>query len=128
MRIATILLFMTIVTGCSTGTPKAQSGESSRRSASPFGFVEGPQFERGDARIALGMTKQQVLAELPKSGLIAFQSRFRLREPDSSMQQKSIWTLRYGSGKATAPASGELRILFDDGEVVRLEHRHLKLR
>jgi len=121
---------MSIVGGCSVGPQQTTEvvQQMSQESPSPFEFAEVPEFERDAARITQGMTKDEVLAELPKSGRTPFQLRFRSHDSTEAAQKQDIWTLLYGSGKATAPGSGEIRLTFSENKTVKIEHRHLNLK
>ena len=79
MKIITVVLWMVLITGCSVSSqPSPQVTKlTSQTSPSPFEFVVVSEFVRGTARIAPGMAKEQVLAELPKSGREPFWLRFR---------------------------------------------------
>lgn len=73
-------------------------------------------FSCGDAVIRLGMTADQVLAEIGQS------SRYGvlLGKPTPKMLEEGVWVL--SSGGDTAPGFVSVRIIFRNGVVVKLEN------
>ncbi len=130
MRLGLIFVSCAILVGCQDKTVSFQPRpESSAPAAhSPFAFRTVNSFERGQAKIALGMTKDNVLAQIAKSGLPDFEGRYGLPEPDPEMRTSDTWTLRYGNMSGAAPGAGEIRIEFSGGKVSALQHRHLPVR
>lgn len=98
-------------------------GDKAPRVAPPRPPIELPRleaFEWGGARITLGMTRQQVLAQIAKSGLAEYNGSFGITAPTERMIPQDIWPLSAGNGSGAAPGGGGLRIRFEDGVVVQI--------
>ena len=77
-------------------------------------------FERGDARIALGMTKAQVQEQLAK-GRVQSHKVYCFRKPPPDMFERDAWVLSYGPEDGGMGRVDELRVTFTAGKASSLE-------
>jgi hypothetical protein len=114
-------LVVILVVGCQNGTAnKSAEGRSPRTSTSAPSLPEVEEFLWGNARIALGMTKEQVLKQIQASGVPQFGNQFGIRPPPGEMILKDTWQLSFGNGSGAAPGGGMLQIRFSDGKVASI--------
>ena len=100
------------------GIPTKAEGGPPRQGASKSVKVDA--FERGDARIALGMTKAQVREQLSK-GRVQSHKMYCFRKPQPDMFKRDIWPLYYGPEVPGMGRLDVLRVTFTDGKVSSLE-------
>ena len=72
-------------------------------------------FERGDARIALGMTKAQVQEQLAE-GRVQSHKVYCFRKPPPDMFERDVWVLSYGPEDGGMGRVDELRVTFTAGK------------
>ena len=87
----------------------------------PTIWTAADEFKWGRAVIRAGMTKEEILEEIGKSGLDNWNGNFGIQEPPPEMLEKDVWQLSWGNGSGVAPAGGTVRLTFRDGEVVKIE-------
>ena len=128
MKSICLIVITILMIGCRNNheaPPTEGRDEKVTRSHFEFGVIK--QFERETVMIAEGMTKQEVLKELPTS--VEINDGYNqevLRAPDKETQEKNEWILMYGTGTAIG-TTGQLRILFQENKVIKLESRNLAL-
>jgi hypothetical protein len=77
-------------------------------------------FIRGEARIALGMTKEEVKSQLSR-GRHMSHKWYNFQKPDEDMFAKDIWYLTYGPEVPGMGRYDTLTITFKDGKAVRIQ-------
>jgi len=80
-----------------------------------------PKFGWGKARLRLNMSKNEVLAEIARSGLPDFNGRFGISSPPRSLVDKPVWVLSYGTSSGAAPGGGSLRLTFKGDKLTKVE-------
>ena len=90
----------------------------------PTGGVweEVTQFEWGRAVIRVGMTKEEVLAQIEKSGLREWNGEFGIRKPPAEMAIGNVWELPCGTSSGAAPGYAAVRLTFREGKVTKVEN------
>jgi len=119
MRTVSVLLwvgFLLLTVGCGQDTKPIT--EPPVRDGSPFPSVQ--RFEWGEASISVGMSRQQVLEQIARSGLTDWNGRYGITPPPEAMRSESTWHLSFGNGSGAAPGGGVLTIRYKDGKVVEI--------
>jgi hypothetical protein len=97
--------------GRAEGTPPPQGAAKS---------IKVDSFVRGDARITLGMTKDQVREQLSKGRTLSHKV-YCFRKPQPEMFECDLWVLFYGPEESGMGRVDILRVIFTDGEASSLE-------
>lgn len=118
-----LLAVVTSVPGC--GTHRTSVGDASTSTADAAeqvtpGFVKIDAFVRGDARIAPGLTRDEIREQLSK-GKVQSHKPYAFRKPQPEMFERDVWVIFYGPEVPGMGRVHEIRVSFKDGKVSKLE-------
>ena len=126
VSLTTVLLaVVTSVLGCGARhTSMGGAGTSTADAAAQVtpGFVKIDTFARGDARIALGGTRDEIREQLSK-GKVESHKLYAFRKPQPEMFERDVWVIFYGPEVPGMGREDELRVSFKDGKVSKLEQK-----
>ena len=79
-------------------------------------------FVRGDARIAPGLTRDEIRKQLSK-GKVKSHKPYAFRKPQPEMFKRDVWVIFYGPEVPGMGRVDELRVSFKGGKVSKLERK-----
>jgi len=118
IQLAAILILP--IAGCEQQQP-ADTAKGGRYASGIIGDYDATTVQQASVNGALfktGMTRAQVLAELPKAK-VPVNPRWRIRRPTDRQLKRDHWRLHYGS--EGLPPQGVIVLRFSDDRVVAIE-------
>jgi len=121
------ILFLLAAVGCENNvTGPTQDVQHAPLAPKPLPEVK--EFVWGRGKIALGMTKAEVLDQIERTWERPADDPFQAQGmkvpgvpvPSEKIQKSDRWVLSYGVGSGAAPGGGGLTFVFERGRLIRI--------
>ena len=115
-----VVLTALLLAGCAkeqAGSPRPETwAQSDRATSRPSDWTEVEQFRWDGAVLRRGMTRDEVLQQIAKSG-----GQFGIKRPPPEMIEKNVWQLGCGTSTGAAPGYVAVRLRFHEAKVATIE-------